>query len=158
MLKVVVELLRDRTKPGIIQIYDGEKSVLGPFLCLGKADNQSAKKAGNPDRNPEYRMGDTPTGDWLITKVIPTGTPGLSVHSYGHHGALDLKPVRGSCLAAYQNGRTGIWIHGGAPNAAGKMRPTHGCIRFADPHMKSLVQLLRSSLPENRIPMVVSEA
>lgn len=157
MLKVVARLASNRVKPGVLTVVEDGVTVLGPFPCLGKADNAAAAKEGNPGRDPLRRMGDTPTGEWLITRVIPAG-PGMPADKYGPYGALDLKPFAGPCVQAYLNGRSGIWIHSGKPSASGGLRPTHGCIRLSDVDMKKLIARLSTTLKTERVRLVVTDS
>lgn len=156
MLSVRVELPQNRTQTGSLRILNGASTVLGPLIGYGKADNAAARRHGNPDRNPEFPYGDTPCGEWRIVAIIPTGVEGLPARSYGPHGALDLRPVSGSCRRAYDQGRHGIWIHGGDLSAAGRLRPTHGCLRLSNDDMHAVLDRLRHALP-GEIPLEILE-
>lgn len=157
MMKVIVDLKTNRLKTGLLSVVEDGQTVLGPYVCLGKSDNAAAAKEGNPTRNPLFRNGDMPTGEWLITRVITTATNGLPIASYGPHGALDLQPFSGQCVQAYKNGRSGIWIHSGNLNAAGKLRPTYGCVRLHNDDMLQLINKLAPVLSIEKVRLIVSE-
>ena len=146
-MRIEIVLPTDRTRPGTLSVFEsGATPTLGPFPCLGKADNAKAASVGNRTRSPLRRYGDTPTGEWQVIQHIPPASEVSDVRTYGPHGALDLWPTSGQAVAAYANGRRGIWIHGGAPSASGGLRPTHGCIRVANATIRDLVARALESL------------
>src|SRR3989304_4213458 len=101
--------------------------VLGPYPCLGKADNAKAIDHKNPDRNPQKPFGDHPTGVYEITNVIELD--GLT-RSYGTWKIV-IQPVHGDCVfrEAAEPGDDGILAHGGEPGGpySHKLRATNGC-------------------------------
>lgn len=138
-LTIDVQLPADRTKYGRLQLLDSTGAVVaGPFDAYGKADNLAAAARGNPTRDPTQSYGDTPTGNYRgYVNDLPR-TPKNDA-TYGPQGVITLDPVSGQALTAKQNGRFGLLIHGGAPSAAGKLRPTFGCIRVANASMTALL-------------------
>lgn len=158
-MRLDILLREDRTRPGTLTVMAERtgRAALGPFDCLGKADSAQARSHGNPERNPEYPYGDTPLGEWLVTDVVPTGTPGLTARSYGPFGALNLEPVAGQCVRAYANGRHGIWIHAGDPSAAGRLRPTYGCVRLSNEDMQRLVAAVRGPLRRSGVALSIRQ-
>lgn len=136
-VEIWIEVTSDRTKPGTLSVYRGIERIAGPFRCLAKSDNTAAAQAGNPTRDPLKRMGDAPLGRSSLTLCAP-GTP---ERSYGPGKRYLLTGATGDALTAKKNGRQGIMIHGGALNANGSLRPTHGCIRVDDSTMAILAGL-----------------
>lgn len=134
----------DRAQQGKLQAFVGQ-SMVGEWPCLGKADNAKAKASGNPDRNPLKQFGDTPTGTWKVR----VGVGQTDIATYGPLAPFTLWPSGGQALASHapSNRRTGIWIHGGALNKAGGLRPTYGCIRVHDATMEALHSLARKHGP-----------
>ena len=141
---ILVRVAADRTQLGDLQAFDDSNTVVfGPVPCYCKADNAEAAKKGNPTRNPELRFGDTPTGTYNGFIAPPAaGADEKHVRMFGPSQVIALDPVAGQALRAKQNGRTGILIHGGALSAAGKLRPTFGCVRLANEHQAALLKAL----------------
>lgn len=141
---ILVRVTADRTQLGDLQAFDDSNTVVfGPVPCYCKADNAEAAKKGNPTRNPELRFGDTPTGNYNGFIAPPAvGADEKHLRMFGPSQVISLDPVSGQALRAKQNGRTGILIHGGALNAAGKLRPTFGCVRLANEHQAALLKAL----------------
>lgn len=139
-MNLIAIFKKDRAKPGVMQVWH-EGAMVNSFPCLGKSDNATAAKKGNPSRNPERQYGDTPTGTWSVR----IGIKKKNTRTYGVHCVLMMWPISGQALRAYAapGKRSGIWIHGGAPNDAGNLRPTYGCIRLFDHHMATLHELLK---------------
>lgn len=139
MLTLIATLPTDRAQTGTLQvILNG--ATMESFPCLGKADNDMARRKGNPSRNPERPYGDTPTGTWTVRVGITKREQDV----YGKHPVLMLWPTGGQAMKAYNIGRrSGIWIHGGEPSATGGLRPTYGCIRVLDETMARLHELIR---------------
>jgi hypothetical protein len=110
------------------------------MLCLGKSDNLTALKAGNPDRNPLLRYGDIPYGRYAAMLV----EPGLSVRTFGAGKRLLLIPIKGDALDAMLNGRQALMVHAGALNPRylswEGLRPTHGCIRMFEKDLEQIIE------------------
>lgn len=134
-----VQFRTNRTISGTMEYRVDGKRVGGPWECYGKSDDYMARVKGNPSRNPLIRFGDTPTGIYT-PKVLAKQA---DTHKYGPHPPIELKPKSGDCLKAeHDGGRSGIWDHGGALNASGKLRPTYGCIRSHDEDMAEKHRLI----------------
>jgi len=134
-----VQLPRDRTQTGSLSVSDDAGTALaGPFDALGKADNAAAKARGNPTRDPTRSFGDTPTGGYRGFVNHLTRTP-ANDRTYGPQAIITLDPTSGQAKIAKTNGRFGLLIHGGDLNAAGRLRPTFGCVRLSNPSMKKLL-------------------
>lgn len=157
-MRVEVTLPKDRSVPGKLRAFDdADQLVLGPVNCLGRADSGDAKLHGNPERDSLHLFGDTPTGKYRIAQLMSHQRSESDIHTYGTYPAVLLDPLSGDALKAKQNGRSGLMIHGGAPSASGKLRPTHGCIRIAEADERDLVAIvLRSALATSTV--LVSEA
>lgn len=153
-IQIKVALFADRTKVGTLTVSnDTGLTLAGPFPAYGKADNQAAASRGNPTRNPLFSFGDTPTGGYRGVRNNLAQTPKNS-STYGPQAIITLDPVSGQAKIAKQNGRFGLLIHGGDLNAAGKLRPTFGCVRVAN---ASMVAILAAFPPTERIDVTVAE-
>lgn len=143
-MRLVATFPADRSQQGKLQAFVGQAQI-GEWPCLGKADNARAKQSGNPTRDPLKQFGDTPTGTWKVR----VGTVQTDIATYGLLAPFTLWPSGGAALESHSptNRRTGIWIHGGALNAAGGLRPTYGCIRVHDATMDALHALARKHGP-----------
>ncbi|MBI4907497.1 MAG: L,D-transpeptidase [Acidobacteria bacterium] len=152
---ITVTLQRDRTKTGTLTVTSAAGATLaGPFDALCKADNAAAAARGNPSRDPTKSYGDTPTGKYRGFVSALARTP-VNDRTYGPQSVITLDPVSGQAKTAKENGRWGLLIHGGALNAAGKLRPTFGCVRVSNTSM----QILLGKLPGGeKIEVVVSES
>ncbi len=140
MATIEVRLHSDRTKTGTLHLNDDSGTVLaGPYTVLGKSDTQIAEEYGNPSRDPTQPYGDTPTGVYEVAGYKTTGTHHYPAHSYGHFGAIALKAREGQAMVAEENGRTGLLIHSGDPGHGGQLRPTNGCLRLSNGHMRKLL-------------------
>lgn len=143
-------LTKDRMT-GRMYVYDRHGYPLAMFPCLGRADNITASVKGNPARTATKPYGDTPTGSWRVTP----GKPQENTATYGAGPVFIMEPLSGEAVQAYRNGRSGIWIHGGALNTAGSLRPTFGCLRLHE----GSIQLIRdlSKLYGNPVEVEVTE-
>lgn len=151
-IEVIVKPWPNRSGPGVFRQLDPDRGVILEARCLAKADNGAAAKAGNPSRNPLFRMGDLPAGEYLARIEKPQ----LPERTYGKHRVLRLIPVSGPCVLAFENGRAGILQHSGVLNAQGKLRPTNGCNRVDDETQEAmLTEMDKAGLTE--IPYIVKE-
>lgn len=138
MLRVRIELPGNRYQPGALRVLQGARTVAGPWACLGRAANELAALAGNPHRDPIMHDGDTPTGLYGRTMVLPTsGREGLGLRW------IPLIPVAGQALDASLKGRTGLGIHAGRGDE--KLVPTAGCVRMLDRDFATLAAALGNS-------------
>lgn len=139
---ISVQLLKDRTQIGSLSVADDAGTALaGPFDAFGKADNAAAKARGNASRDPTRSFGDTPTGRYRGFVNNLARTP-ANDRTYGPQSIISLDPVSGQAKVAKTNGRFGLLIHGGDLNAAGKLRPTFGCVRLSNASMKSMLKAI----------------
>lgn len=136
-MRILIDLPEDRRAPGQLKLLDGDRLVF-TCACLGKADNARAQKADNPMRDPLKPFGDTPIGRYSGSVVGPDE----DTNGFGVHGRIALTPIAGAALLSVKAGRAGIMIHGGAPNSAGKLRPTYGCVRVSDDSMAQILAAL----------------
>ena len=137
LITVSVPPWPNRATPGRLSVDDFE------CACLCKSDNSAAMLAGNPSRDPRQKDCDTPTG-WYLARVGAVETP---EHSYGPYPVVHLIPTSGDAMdrAAAEHLKPmqlGLAVHGGPPNDAGQLRPTHGCARVADVDQAELVRRL----------------
>lgn len=138
-MRIEITLPANRNLTGWLRVLDATGALLFGCPCLGKADSARAKAEGNPGRDPLRKFGDTPLGFWK-GKLSPK--PMKDTRTYGIHRVMMLDPLSGDAKRAYDNGRRGIWAHGGILNRLGRLRPTHGCIRVADAHMAAILDIL----------------
>ena len=136
-MRITVTLPHLRALPGRLNLNDFE------CICLGKADNDAASAHGNPSRDPTRAFGDTPCG----TYGIAVGTVEQPEHAYGPHPVIHIVPLTGDGIERARNERMqpyqlGLLIHSGPLNAAGQLRPTHGCLRVHDDDQAKLVEML----------------
>lgn len=154
-IQIRVSLPAERTRYGNLLVSDDAGTTLaGPFDCYGKADNLSAKAKGNPTRDPTKSFGDTPTGKYrgFINDIARTPS---NDKTYGPQAVITLDPQSGQAKVAKENGRFGLLIHGGDLNAAGRLRPTFGCVRVANGDMKAIL----AAIPKGeRIDVTVTQA
>jgi len=155
---ILIELPADRSKLGQISLKNQDQLLWGPAACYGKADGQSAADHGNPTRDPLKPFGDTPLGTYACVIGHPAVTPKIA-HSYGPNGYIVLSPVSGPAKIAEQNGRFGLLIHGGDLNAAGKLRPTFGCVRVPNDRLRFLMAkiepLMKTGVQCQIVPLVL---
>lgn len=140
--EILVILPADRSRLGRLLVEREGRTVFGPVPCYGRSDDRTARERGNPDRDPLKPFGDTPLGVYRCHLGAAAPAPAL-VRGYGPHGWVALDPVSGPALQAKKNGRFGLLIHGGDLNAAGKLRPTYGCVRVSNRDMVGLMSRLR---------------
>jgi hypothetical protein len=63
--------------------------------------------------------------------------------TYGQNRVMYMDPLSGDALTAEDNGRSGLWLHGGSLRD-GNLRPTYGCIRVDDDFMLRLYELSKT--------------
>jgi hypothetical protein len=144
---IEVVLQADRTRPGNLFVLDDRGSVMsGPWPALGKAHSKLAAKYGNPKCDPMLRYGDTPTGSYQVTDILPARVDPKGIEIFGKQRVIRLRPVSGLAGMADANGRTAMLIHGGADETA----PTDGSIRVPDEAMAALLALLPADPASSR--------
>lgn len=142
---IQIQLYKDRTKPGVLNIIDGQLIRLS-VPCLGKADNTMAKARGNPTRDPAKSHGDTPLGNYGLVWVpySPTGDKDADeerISGYGPLGVFVMVPD-------FETVRIGLLLHAGDPGKQyGGLRPTYGCVRVGNRSMELIVKLLLGLKP-----------
>lgn len=135
---IMVNLYADRKQLGTLKMYnDSGALVFGPKQALGRSEY---------DTNWSQINGNTPTGVYTATIAGPMSQTTANIRTYGPSKYIAMDPVSGNALIAKQNGRTGLWIHGGAAADAGAtsypLRPTHGCVRLSNDDQASLIYVL----------------
>lgn len=142
-IKIILPPYTERTKLGKLMVLNNETPA---FTCpaYGKADGQAAAEKRNPTRDALKKFGDTPFGGYgfRVEKINITSYP---PRTYGVDNIIRLLPLSGDAKKAMDNGRGGLLIHGGDLNAAGKLRPTNGCVRVSNADMKKLIQALNGA-------------
>jgi len=113
-----------------VETFDA--SGIGGDLFISEVLGRSESGA-----SPLTTNGDTPTGTY--TGYI--GSVQDSEYSYGPYKVLEMSGVSGQIV---QSGRTGIWIHGGAPNTNQSstmypLRVTYGCVRLSNENQLLLI-------------------
>lgn len=134
-MKLTVTLPPNRAYQGYFVATDAAGKLLTSGRCLGKADNQRAKKEGNPDRDQRKPYGDTPTGTYAPTRAVMYA---LESPKYGK-GHIILDGLTGNAKAAVEGGRTGILIHAGRDFTDGRLVPTYGCLRVSPKSFDDIV-------------------
>lgn len=149
-MNIRVSLPDDRHKLGTLSVCDETGLITaGPFPADGKSDNAAAIAAGNPSRNPEQPMGDTPLGEYTARLSSVVDSP-ASRRSYGppdESGSIPilwLEPQPGDTQAwrAHLNKRMGLAIHCGDLNGDGGLRSTHGCCRLSNNDFAAMLKAL----------------
>jgi hypothetical protein len=144
-MKLLVELPVDREKTGRLSVADERgRTILGPFAVAGRASSALAAANRNPVRDPRFRFGDTPTGDFEVRQTLKSGTGTLFPSAeFGAHGVIVLEGVAGDAATAEANGRFHFLIQGGKFSAQERLRATAGSLRLANDDMRALATLLR---------------
>ena len=135
--RIDIELPFNRLGEGTLRLIGQDGDALLTARCRGKADGRKAAREGNRTRSPLLPYGDTPSGIYQPTRV----------HHFPQQAKSRLGPawmpiigVHGDALAARQNGRVGLGIHGGRGDA--KLIATYGCVRMLDKDFGRLAELL----------------
>lgn len=128
---ITVELKEDRAQLGKITLYDAFGVVLLTDMCLGKSESGDSMYV---------YYGNTPTGEY--TGFLYTHND--STYSYGDHQVINMTGKSGAIV---ESGRSGIWIHGGAPSTNSSLshyplRVTHGCVRVSNETQKKLQDII----------------
>ena len=169
-----ITLPEDRESEGVgylrFESLDGP-IVYGPFRVLGSTNKLASFFLGlNITGDPLEKYGHTPTGIYSIRRfeytppgtrlgdaksfwsVPETGFP-YEYRSYGNF-VIKMDPLFGQALKAAENGRTGIWAHGGDLHN-GRLRSTLGCLRIPDHDLRNMYNILKSrqdsETPQNRM-------
>ncbi|CAN7366185.1 L,D-transpeptidase [Massilia sp. LjRoot122] len=140
-IKLNLMLSTDRNMSGLLQV---QQELDGRVLAIFEALGRGSKGGGDTQL---IEKGNTPTGHYSVTRVVPTGS--WNQTSYGPHGALRLEPASGNAkIAGDVIGRKGLLVHGGDLGksnywrGSGELRATHGCVRLSNDSMKQLIDLL----------------
>jgi hypothetical protein len=146
MPTIEILLPSDRNRAGQLFLKDDAgHSLLGPYAACGRANDFAASEHGNPTRSPLLPYGDTPTGEYRVRGIVPTGGEmGYDESKFGRSGMIVLEPVSGQALLADRNGRHVLVIHAGTPNARSRLLyATNGSVRMYDGELRELVEAVR---------------
>lgn len=145
MSELLIRLPLDRDRCGTLSLLDSRgRRVCGPFFVAARASDEVAAANGNVRRDPLLRYGDTPTGDYAVRRIVPTGRrTRFAAARFGSHGLVVLEGIGGDAALAEANGRYHLVISGGSLSPEGRLRSTAGSLRVADNDMRKLVAALR---------------
>ena len=127
---LLVELHKDRSKPGKLTLYDDNGKVLGTFPVRGRGQG----------RDRMLEKGDTPTGIYLIEDRVSIDQNNDSYSSLGRF-FLGLKAFFGEALEAREKGRgIATWrggsgrigVHGKGKERINDLVSTYGCLRIKE--------------------------
>jgi len=146
MDRLIIELLPNRDRCGGISLVNaaGQK-VCGPYPVACRSSDNLAVANDNPRRDPLLRFGDTPTGGYLVRRILKSGKgTAFPAARFGPHGVIVIEPVSGDAACADANGRFHFLIIGGEPSSGNKLRSTAGSPRLRNDHMRRLIKALAS--------------
>lgn len=145
MFRLLIEFTPNRDKCGRLTLFDecGAR-VCGPFSVAGRASSRLASENGNPERNPLFRYGDTPLGNYAVRRFERSG-PGTQFPTvqFGPNGVVVIEGILGDAACAEANGRFHILISGGRLSAAGLLRSTAGGLRLRNEDQRALCAVLK---------------
>jgi peptidoglycan hydrolase-like protein with peptidoglycan-binding domain len=130
---IKIELPKDRTKTGVLYLYDSAGAIIQKSDCYGKS-------AYNKEMW-EYQ-GNTPTGTYT-GQLGPVQTN--NVTSYGPYQVVMLTG------GDYASARSGIWIHGGQSQT--KLSATLGCVRIFNADQKLLQDNIKKLIASGYKPV-----
>ena len=146
MDRLIVELLPNRDRCGGISFVNAAgRKICGPFPVACRSSDNLAAANGNPQRDPLLRFGDTPTGGYLVRRILKSGKgTAFPASRLGPHGVIVTEPVSGDAASADANGRFHFLIIGGDLSSGNKLRSTAGSLRLRNDHLRSLIKALAS--------------
>ncbi len=158
MDRMIIELPADRNRCGALTLIAASgKRICGAFPVAARASDALAAAHGNPDRDPLFRYGDTPTGSYRVNRVLRSGRgTGFSAARFGPHGLILIEALSGDAACAEANGRFHLLIIGGELAPSGQLRSTAGSLRLHDDHQRRLVKALAAH-PDLRCDVFESE-
>ena len=137
MFRIKIYLPAIRARQGILRLFRGPtQEYMMDAPCLGKADNARAAKANNLTRDPALPYGDTPTGEYAVTRYFGFAEP----HPRIGNGWIPITGISGQAEDAVEGGRTGLGIHAGRGDD--RLIPTYGCVRMLDRDMAWMAKLV----------------
>jgi hypothetical protein len=144
MDRLIVELSPNRDRCGGISLIDENgRKVRGPFPVAARSSDNIALTNGNPQRDTLLRFGDTPTGGYLVRRILKSGSgTKFPTSRFGPHGLIVMEPVAGDAACADANGRFHFLIIGGDLSSDRKLRSTAGSLRLRNDHLRSLIKAL----------------
>src|SRR5271170_4527061 len=157
MPTIEILLPSDRNRAG--QLFfkaNDDRDLRVPWSVCGRANDFAASEHGNPTRSPLLPYGDTPTGEYRVRGILPTGNgTAYDGKKFGPFGMIVLEPLCGEAMIADQHGRRVLVIHGGSPHAASKLLyATNGSVRMYDDELRELIRDVRG---ESSVTCRISE-
>jgi len=145
MGRLVILLGRDRDRCGAAALYSSKgQRLCGPFDISSRSSDNWAAANGNPSRNPLFRVGDAPTGEYRVREILRSGRgTAFDRVQFGPNGVVVLDATSGDAALAEANGRFHTLIVGGEETAKGELRSTAGSFRLSDRNLKVLIAALR---------------
>jgi hypothetical protein len=145
VVRLLVEFGPDRDCCGVLTLFDeiGTR-ICGPFPVAGRSSDAVAVAGKNPTRNPLLRYGDTPTGGYMLRRLLKSGrhTP-FPTNEFGPYGIAVIEGIAGDAACAEANGRFHFLITGGRLSRRGQLRSTSGGLRLKNEHVRILLSNLR---------------
>lgn len=142
-MRLCIDLPRDRNRTGVLRAIDGKgKTVFGPVPVAGRASDLLAAAHRNPGRDPLFRFGDTPLGQYRLLRVLDRGSRAFLRSNDLGSAALALAATSGPAAIAEANGRYHVLVCGGPLSADGRLRSTAGAMRLRDEDAIALGRLL----------------
>jgi len=145
--EIKVEVSKNRDHAGTLTLYNDYGIKVASYTALARGSNAPENNYNHTNRLKQNA--DTPTGKYVVTDKIKIPDKNSSdYHTYGPN-RLRLSGVEGEAKKAYDNGRSGINIHGGdqrtAPrpgtdkNESGRnLNYTYGCVRVSNEAISDL--------------------
>lgn len=137
MFRIIAFLPVNRAAQGWLHLFghDGAK-LTANIPVRGKADNARAAAAGNAGRDPTLPYGDTPSGVYAPSRILPLAPPHPRIGAL----FLPLEGASGDAHLAKLRGRTGLGLHAGRGD--GNLVATYGCLRVRDCHMAEIYDIV----------------
>jgi len=147
MPSIHIVLPTNRSLCGNLTLLADDGSVIcGPFAVAGRSSDALAAAHGNASRRSTLPYGDTPTGEYRVSKVA-FFDPGEAEASgrRGEPGELLIDPTAGDAAIAEANGRYCFRVRGGRPGPDGSFLSTAGALRMDDDDLAKLLDALARS-------------
>lgn len=142
---MVVELDKERNKTGEMTLYDDSGKIIGTYAILGKGKSSEDRTKINSD---------TPTGIFKIEARLENSESSERHKTFGPM-ELILSGKYGESKKAYENGRSGIEMHGGPKRRYSRrgqnekeegsfLMETLGCLRVSNKDAKEITSKIKA--------------